>query len=50
MMACTPAAMDQERKFFGVLEKARGWRVDAERRKLMLLDAGGAVIAVLAQN
>ncbi|MCB4769684.1 YbaY family lipoprotein [Ancylobacter sp. Lp-2] len=48
-MACTPAAMDQERKFFAGLAEARGWRLDAARGKLVLLDAAGRPVIVLAR-
>lgn len=48
-MACAPAAMDQEAKFFAVLGDARGWRIDPARHKLALLDNAGAVIATLAR-
>lgn len=47
-MACTPAAMDQEAKFFKVLERAKAWRIDPTRRKLVLLSEGGAPLAILA--
>lgn len=48
-MACTPAAMAQERKFFDALEKVRSWRVDIQRRKLTLLDAQGKPLVVFAR-
>ncbi|QCI69214.1 META domain-containing protein [Phreatobacter stygius] len=48
-MACTPAAMDQERKFLLALEDARGWRVDPVRQKLVLADARGTPVLVLAR-
>jgi putative lipoprotein len=48
-MACVPAAMNQERKFFDALRDVRTWRVDPVRRKLMLLDANGQSIVVLAR-
>jgi putative lipoprotein len=48
-MACTPAAMNQERKFFAALEDVRRWRVDAARGKLILLDGRGNPIIVLAR-
>ena len=44
-MACPPALMNQEAKFFGILAAARGWRVDAARRKLELMDGAGIVLA-----
>jgi putative lipoprotein len=43
-MACPPAVMDQESKFFAALGEARGWRIDAATRKLTLVDAGGGDI------
>ena len=36
-MACSPAVMNQEQKFFAALEDVRAWRVDPTRRKLVLL-------------
>ncbi|HEY0274822.1 MAG TPA: YbaY family lipoprotein [Paenirhodobacter sp.] len=50
MMACPPAVMDQERKFFTALSATRGWRIDAAQHKLMLIDAAGATVVVLAQQ
>lgn len=44
-MACPPALMSQEAKFFGILAAARSWRVDAARRKLELIDGAGTVVA-----
>ncbi len=38
-MACSPAVMDQERKFLAALEAARSWRIDPARHKLVLLGA-----------
>lgn len=48
-MACTPAAMNQEGKFFGALGKVATWRADASTRKLTLLDGAGKVLLVLAR-
>lgn len=48
-MACTPAAMNQEQKFLAALSEARGWRVDDLRRKLVLSDATGRPVMVLAR-
>ena len=48
-MACTPAAMDQERKFFQALEDVRRWEVNRAHRKLALLDGGGKPLAVFAR-
>ncbi len=41
--ACPPAVMDQEQRFFGVLEATRGYR--REGSKLMLLDDQGRPLA-----
>lgn len=48
-MACTPAAMAQEAKFFKALEAAKSWRIDPLRRKLTLFDAQGSPLVVLAR-
>lgn len=48
-MACTPAAMNQESKFFAALDATRGWRIDQRQDKLVLLDAGGSPIMRLAR-
>ncbi|MBN9469331.1 MAG: META domain-containing protein [Bosea sp.] len=40
-MACTPAAMNQEQKFFAGLREVRRWRTDPARGKLVLLDGRG---------
>ena len=40
-MACAPAAMNQEQKFFAGLREARRWRTDPARGKLVLLDGRG---------
>lgn len=48
-LTCTPAAMDQEAKFFAALREARTWKADAETHKLMLLNAKGRPIVVLSQ-
>ena len=48
-MACTPAAMDQEAKFFAALREVRSWRVDPTRRKLALLGADGKVLVVFSR-
>lgn len=47
-MACTPAAMEQEHRFLAALEKATGFRLDAPRRKLVLLDDAGTPLVTLA--
>lgn len=49
-MACTPAAMDQEGKFFAALRQVRKWRVDPTRRKLVLLDENSNALVVLARQ
>ncbi len=48
MMACTPAVMDQERKFLDALGLARTFRVDGQQRKLILQDAAGQTVVRLA--
>lgn len=40
-MACTPAAMNQEQKFFAGLREVRRWRTDPARGKLVLLNGRG---------
>ena len=49
MMACAPALMDQERKFFDALERAAAFRIDADG-KLFLLDADGAELVRFAAS
>lgn len=48
-MACTPAAMDQERKFFAALRRARSWSIHAGMRKLALLDADGKPLVTFTE-
>ncbi len=48
-MACSPAIMDQEGKFFAALMEVRAWRIDPARRKLALLDGAGKTLIVFAQ-
>ncbi|WP_244641977.1 YbaY family lipoprotein [Chelatococcus reniformis] len=48
-MACTPAAMNQETKFFAALAGARAWRVDPKRRKLVLLDGENRPLVVFTR-
>lgn len=48
-MACVPAAMDQEQKFITALSEVRFWRVDAPRRKLILLNEQRNGLIVFAQ-
>src|SRR5262245_43341121 len=45
-MACTPAVMNQEGKFFSALGDVRTWRIDAARHKLLLLDGNGNPVIV----
>jgi putative lipoprotein len=47
-MACPPAVMDQEQKFFTALGEVRGWRVDATTGKLALLDATGSPVLIFS--
>lgn len=49
-MACPQAVMDQEQKFLTALGEVRRWRIDEPRRKLILEDGNGAVLAVLARQ
>ena len=49
-MACAPAVMDQEGKFLNALEQVVAYSVDDERGKLMLFDAAGAQILVMARH
>ena len=48
-MACSPAVMGQEAKFFGALAAARVWRVETATQKLLLLDEKGSVALRLAR-
>lgn len=50
MMACQEAIMGQERKFHDALERTRSYRIDANERKLYLLDAAGQVVARLVSQ
>lgn len=43
-MACTPAVMEQEQKFFSALTVVRAFRVDPATRKLFLLDLTGTPV------
>jgi putative lipoprotein len=47
--ACTPAAMDQEAKFFAALQGVRAWHVNPIRRKLVLLDGDGNRLIVFTR-
>lgn len=46
-MACAPAVMDQERRFFAAMAEVRGWRI--EQRRLLLTDAAGGVLLRLSR-
>jgi putative lipoprotein len=48
-MACSSAVMYQEGKFFAALGDVRAWRIEATRRKLLLLDGNGNPLIVLAR-
>ena len=48
-MACAPAVMDQEMKFFAALSEVRTWQADPSRGKLTLLGKGGDVLVVLSR-
>lgn len=50
MMACAPAIMDQEGKFLKALEGVKAYRLDTERDKLILLDAAGKDVIILARH
>jgi len=47
-MACAPAAMDQEGKFFEALSQARSWNIHTGMHKLALLDADGKPVVILS--
>ena len=49
-MACAPAIMDQEGKFLAALRQVASYRLDNPRGKLILLDAAGNDIVVLARH
>lgn len=48
-MACSPAVMNQENRFFAALNGVEAWRFDPVRRKLTLLGADGTPRVVLAR-
>jgi putative lipoprotein len=48
-MACPPAVMDQESRFFSALDDVRAWRIDTASEKLLLLDGEAKPIVVLAR-
>lgn len=47
MMACSPAVMDQEQRFFAALAAATQWKRTPER-KLVLSDAAGKPVVVMS--
>ncbi|WP_332687002.1 META domain-containing protein, partial [Bosea sp. (in: a-proteobacteria)] len=47
-MACVPAAMNQEQRFFTGLRDVRRWEINPAQRKLALLDAAGQPVMTLA--
>ncbi|PSH58587.1 META domain-containing protein [Phyllobacterium endophyticum] len=49
-MMCPPALMDQEQKFFSVMERTRSYAIDAETGKLLLRGETDKTIARLAQK
>lgn len=48
-MACTPAAMDQEHRFFTALNQVRRWEHNRNHGKLTLLAADGTALLTLAK-
>jgi heat shock protein HslJ len=48
-MMCAPAVMDQEQKFFAVLEEARTYAVEAATGKLFIYDKDGKILARLSR-
>lgn len=50
MMACSEAIMRQEQNFHEALKQTRSYRIDANERKLYLLDAAGKVVARLVEQ
>ncbi|MFN6952259.1 MAG: META domain-containing protein [Albidovulum sp.] len=49
-MACESAVMIQEQQFLAALANVRRWRIDGSSRKLILSDAAGAELVVLARR
>jgi putative lipoprotein len=49
MMACVPALMDQERKFFDALAATRSYRFDDPGHKLVFLGEDGALLVRFSQ-
>lgn len=50
MMACTPAVMNQEQKYYSALEAVRFWRIDATRRKLILESADRNALIIFSRK
>lgn len=48
-MACTPAAMTQEQKFFDALSRVRSWSIHAGIHRLTLIDADRKPVVVFTQ-
>ncbi|WP_367272353.1 META domain-containing protein [Phreatobacter sp.] len=48
-MACVPAAMNQEQKFFAALRRVQRWSFHAAMQKLTLLDADGRSAVVFSR-
>jgi len=48
-MMCSPAVMDQERKFFAALDETRTYSVEAATGKLFLYDKDGKIVARLSR-
>ena len=48
-MACPAAVMNQDTKFHRTLEKVAAWRIDEQKRKLLLLDKDGFEIMRLSR-
>ena len=49
MMACAPALMDQERRFFDALAATRSYRFDDPGHKLVFLGEDGALLVRFSQ-
>jgi putative lipoprotein len=49
MMACAPALMDQEQKFFDALAATRSYRFDDPGHKLVFLGEDGALLVRFSQ-
>ncbi|MBP0462528.1 META domain-containing protein [Roseomonas sp. PWR1] len=46
-MACAPALMEREQRFFAAMAEVRAWRI--EHGRLLLTDAGGGVVLRLVR-